>query len=85
MVPKLAQTKKRINIELPGIIIDKLDNLARRVESSRSELIRRLISESLAQKEREKMELAMKEGYVANYGFTKEGSKEWDFTSGDGI
>ena len=85
MATELAQTKKRINIELPGIIIDKLDKLARRVETSRSELIRRLISESLIQKEREEMEWAMKEGYVANYGFIKESSREWDFTSGDDI
>ena len=39
----------------------------------------------VAQKEREEMELAMKEGYSANYGFIKESSKEWDFISGDGI
>ena len=85
MATVLAQAKKRINIELPGIIIDKLDKLARRVDSSRAELIRRLISESLIQKEKEEMEWAMKEGYMANYGFIKESNKEWDFTSGDGI
>ena len=85
MATELAQTKKRINIELPGIIIHKLDKLARKVDSSRSELIRRLISESLAEKERGEIELAMKEGYAANYGFIKESGKEWDFTSGDGI
>ena len=50
MVTQAAQTKKRINIELPGIILEKLDNLARRVHSSRAELIRRLISEKLAEK-----------------------------------
>ena len=85
MTTELAQTKKRINIELSGVIIGKLDKLARRVDSSRAELIRRLISESLIQKEREEMESAMKEGYLANYGFIKESSEEWDFTSGDGI
>ena len=85
MATELAQTKKRINIELPGIIIHKLDKLARKVDSSRSELIRRLISEGLAEKEREEMESAMREGYMANYGFIKESSKEWDFISGDGI
>lgn len=85
MATELAHTKKRINIELSSIIIDKLDKLARRGEFSRSELIRWLISESLAQKEREEMELAMKEGYAANYAFIKESSKEWDFISGDGI
>jgi len=85
MATELGQTKKRINIELPGIIIHKLDELARKVDSSRSELIRRLISESLVEKERREIELAMKEGYVANYGFIKESGKEWDFTSGDGI
>ena len=36
-------------------------------------------------KESGEMELAMKEGYKANYGFIKESNKEWDFTSGDGI
>ena len=85
MTTELAQTKKRINIELSDIIIGKLDKLARRVDSSRAELIRKLISESLIQKEREEMESAMKEGYLANYGFIKESSEEWDFTSGDGI
>ena len=85
MAPAFAQAKKRINIELPGIIIDKLDKLARSVDSSRAELIRGLISEGLMQKEKEEMERAMKEGYMANYRFVKESSKEWDFTSGDGI
>jgi len=85
MATKLAQTKKRINIELPGIIIHKLDKLARKVDSSRSELIRSLISESLAEKEREEIESAMKKGYLANYGFIKESAREWDFTSGDGL
>ncbi len=85
MATQAAQTKKRINIELPGIIIEKLDNLARRVHSSRAELIRRLISERLAEKENEEMERAMKEGYMANYGFIKESGEEWDFTLGDGI
>ena len=85
MATAFAQAKKRINIELPGIIIDKLDKLARSVDSSRAELIRGLISERLMQKEKEEMERAMKEGYTANYGFVKESSKEWDFTSGDGI
>lgn len=85
MATELAHTKRKINIELPGIIIAKLDKLARKVDSSRSELIRSLISESLAEKEREEMEWAMREGYMANYGFIKESSKEWDFISGDGI
>ena len=85
MAPQTAQTKKRINIELPGTILERLDNLARRVHSSRAELIRRLLSEKLAEKENEEMERAMKEGYLANYGFIKESSEEWDFTLGDGI
>ena len=85
MATQAAQTKKRINIELSGIILEKLDNLARRVHSSRAELIRRLISEKLAEKENEEMERAMKEGYMANYGFIKKSGEEWDFTLGDGM
>lgn len=85
MATESAQARKRINIELPIVIIDRLDKLARKSDSSRSELIRSLMSEILAEREREEMELAMKEGYIANYGFTKESSNEWDFTSGDGI
>jgi len=85
MATQAAQTKKRINIELPGSILEKLDNLARRVHSSRAELIRRLITEKLAEKENEEMERFMKEGYLANYDFIKESGEEWDFTLGDGI
>ena len=85
MAAQAAQTKKRINIELPGIILEKLDNLARRVHSSRAELIRRLLAEKLVEKENEEIERAMKEGYTANYGFIKESAEEWDFTLGDGI
>ena len=85
MATPAAQTKKRINIELPGNIVERLDNLARRLQSSRAELIRRLISEKLAEKENEEMERAMKEGYMANYGFIKDSSEEWDFTLEDGI
>ena len=85
MATELAQTKKRINIELSGIIIGKLDKLARKADVSRAELIRSLISESLVRKEKEGIELAMKEGYLANYGFVKESNSDWDFTSGDGI
>lgn len=85
MVKDTAQTKRRINIELPGVIIEKLDKLAYQVNSSRSELIRRLISERLAEREREEFERAMKAGYVANYDFIKESSEEWNFTLGDGL
>jgi metal-responsive CopG/Arc/MetJ family transcriptional regulator len=85
MATQAAQTKKRINIELPGIILEKLDNLARRVHSSRAELIRRLLAEKLAEKENEEIEQAMKEGYTANYDFIKESGEEWDFTLEDGI
>ena len=65
--------------------LEESDNLARRVHSSRAELIRGLLSEKLAEKENEEMEQAMKEGYMANYGFIKESGEEWDFTLGDGI
>lgn len=85
MATDSIQPKKRINIELPNIIIEKLDKLAYRLHSSRAGLIRRLISEKLAEKEKEEMKRAMKEGYMANYNFIKESSKEWNFTSGDGI
>ena len=85
MATPVAQTKKRINIELPGNTLERLDNLARRVHSSRAELVRKLISEKLAEKENEQMERAMKEGYIANYGFIKESGEEWDYTLGDGM
>ena len=78
-----AQSKKRINIELPQTIIEKLNGLARQIKSSRSELIRSLISEKLAEKEKEEFELNMKEGYIANYDFIKESSSDWDFTLKD--
>ena len=60
MATQAAQIKKRINIELPGIILEKLDNLALRVHSSRAELIRSLLAEKLAEKENEEIERAMK-------------------------
>jgi metal-responsive CopG/Arc/MetJ family transcriptional regulator len=85
MATQAAQTKKRINIELPVNILEKLDNLARKVHSSRAELIRRLISEKLAEKENEELERAMKEGYMANFEFIKDSGEEWDFTLEDGM
>ncbi len=85
MATDAGQTRKRINIKLPHMIVERLDRLASRVHSSRAGLIRRLISERLAEKEREEVEQAMKEGYLANYDFIKESSKEWGFTSGDGV
>ena len=84
MVTKPIQAKKRINIELPSIIIEKLNSLASRIQTNRSELIRRLISERLAEIEKEEFEHNMKEGYLANYNFIKESSEEWDITLGDG-
>ena len=85
MVSNVVQTKKRINIELPKAIIEKLDGLARRVQSSRSELIRLFVAEKLAEKEKEELERSMKEGYMANYDFIKKSNKEWDFTLKDGL
>ncbi|MCP4106387.1 MAG: ribbon-helix-helix protein, CopG family [Desulfobacteraceae bacterium] len=76
--------KKRINIELPEIIIDRLDSIASQMNFSRSELIRRFISEKIAEKEKESLEQSMREGYLANYDFIKESSSEWDFTLKDG-
>jgi metal-responsive CopG/Arc/MetJ family transcriptional regulator len=85
METDLTCKRKRISIELSAPIVDKLDDLARKVESSRSELIRRLITESLLEKDKEEIEASLKEGYLANYEFVKESSRGWDFTSGDGL
>ena len=78
-----VQTKKRINIELPQTIITRLDGLARQFKSDRSKLIRRFISEKLAEAEKEQFELAMKKGYQANYDFIKTSNSDWDFTLKD--
>ena len=80
-----VRTKKRINIELPEILVSKLDELARKVNASRSELIRRFLIEKMAEKEKEEREQQMKEGYLANYDFIKESDGEWDDTIGDGL
>ena len=85
MVSTVVLEKKRINIELPKAIIEKLDGLARRVQSSRSELIRLFVAEKLAEKEKEELERSMAEGYLANYDFIEKSSKEWDFTLKDGL
>ena len=85
MATDSVQTKKRINIELPKVIIEKLDMLTSKANSSRSKFIRRFISEKLAEREKEEFEREMKEGYLANYDFIKESSREWDSTLGDGL
>ncbi len=84
MESSVVQTKKRISLELPEIIVDRLDSLARRMNFSRGELIRRFISEKVAEKEGQELEHSMKEGYLTNYDFIRESSAEWDFTLGDG-
>ncbi len=76
MAISAAQTTKKINIELSNIIVEKLDQLASGVNSSRSELIRVLLAEKIAEKETEEFERAMKEGYTANYDFIKESNAE---------
>ncbi len=80
-----AVRKKRINIELPETIIEKLDGLARRTNSSRTELIRVYLVEKVSEKEKEEMELGMKEGYLENYDFIKESNSEWDSSLKDGV
>ncbi len=85
MESSVVQLKKRINIELPEIIIAKLDSLARGINSSRSELIRRFLIEKVAEKEKEELKQSLKEGYLANHDFIKESSREWDATSKDGL
>ena len=85
METDFTQTTKRINISLSCPVIDRLDRLARKVDCSRSQLVRGLITESLIEKEREEIELSMKQGYVANYDFIKKSNEDWDFTSGDGV
>ena len=70
---------------LRGDIIEKLDVLSHRVQSSRSELIRLFVAEKLAEKEKEEFERSMAEGYLANYDFIKKSSNEWNFTLKDGL
>jgi metal-responsive CopG/Arc/MetJ family transcriptional regulator len=77
--------KRRINIELPETIITQLDGLARRMNESRSEVIRKFIIEKVLEKEKEELERSMKDGYLANYDFIKQGSSEWDSSFEDGI
>ena len=79
------QAKKRINIEVPTVVIERLDRLARRVQKNRSELIRLFVAEKLAEKEQEELEREMAEGYQANYEFIDKSSKEWDFSLKDGL
>jgi len=78
MESSVVQTKKRISLELPEIIVDRLDSLARRMNFSRGELIRRFISEKVAEKEGQELEHSMKEGYLTNYDFIRESSAEWE-------
>lgn len=85
MATHTVQSKRRISIELPGVIIEKLDRIASQVNSNRSELIRTLLSEKLAERERKEFGRAMKAGYTANYDFIKESSGKWDFTLGNGL
>ncbi len=85
MESSVVRTKRRINIELPEIIITKLDGLAREMNSSRSELIRRFLVEKVAEKEKSELERSMKEGYLANYDSLKKSSSEWDSTIEDGL
>lgn len=80
-----TQVKKRISIEMPKVIIEKLDVFARRDQTNRSELIRLFVVEKLAEKEKEEFERDMAEGYLANYEFIEESSNEWDFTLKDGL
>jgi len=54
------------------------------MNSGRDELIRRFISEKVAEKEEQELEHRMRKGYLANYDFIRESSAEWDFTLGDG-
>jgi metal-responsive CopG/Arc/MetJ family transcriptional regulator len=81
MAPSAVQT---ISVELPEIVIFRLDTLARRMNSSRGELIRRFISEKVTESEVQELEQSMIAGYTANYDFIKESSAEWDFTLRDG-
>ena len=83
MAPSVVRTKKRINIELPESIIGKLDDLACRMNASRSELIRRFLVEKVSEKE--ELECSMKEGYLANYDFIKDSAGEWDATLKNGL
>jgi len=85
MASNVVQAKKRISIELPKATIEKLDVFARRVQSSRSELIRLFVAEKLAEKEKEEFERSMVEGYLANYDFIKKSNNEWDVTLEDGL
>jgi metal-responsive CopG/Arc/MetJ family transcriptional regulator len=80
-----AVRKKRINIELPETIIEKLDGLARRTNSSINELIRAYLVEKVSEKEKEEMELGMKEGYLENYDFIKESNSEWESSLKGGV
>ena len=74
METDLTCKTKRISIELSEPLVDKIDNLARKVESSRSELIRRLIPKACLKR------IMKKKRALANYEFAKESSREWDFT-----
>ena len=84
MVSRGAQAKKRISIDLPEVILARLDGLARRERTNRSELIRLFVAEKLSEKEKEEFERDMAEGYLANYDFIDKSSKEWDFALKDG-
>ena len=85
MCPRTNTLKKKINIELPQDLVGKIDRSSRKKDVSRSETIRKMLAEKIAEEERKEFLEAMKQGYLANREFSQASSDEWDFTLKDGL
>ena len=77
--------KRKINIEISQDLVTKIDRLSKKNDAARSETIRNLLTEKIAEEEKKEFLEAMKQGYMANYEFSKTSSEDWDFTLKDGL
>ena len=77
--------KKKINIEIPQDLVGKIDRLSKKNDAARSETIRKLLTEKIAEEEKKEFQEVMRQGYLANYDFSKASNDEWDFTLKDGL
>ena len=70
---------KRINFTISQSLNVKAEKIARDMNVSISNLLRRALEKYIAENEQEKIDLELSEGYKANYEYYSNSQKEWRF------
>ncbi|HHT9118127.1 MAG TPA: ribbon-helix-helix domain-containing protein [Candidatus Hypogeohydataceae bacterium YC38] len=81
----LHQQIAKISLNFPAPLLEKVDEEATELKTTRSDVIRRALESYLKSVSEARLRKELKEGYVANAKLAKKVCEEWKFTDAENL